>query len=197
MTMCHHSTADFDESWAVIEWFHMTAASRASDVASVDEWLLASKRLVGGHPSWRDGFSTERQAIWLIEESNGVRRAQLRFRVPLRHRTSPSISVLFRDRVIWRLDLVDGVVVKYNPPSAEALGLPAIVRSTHEHRWDDNRDHILGGAPWGQLPNRRPCAVQLRRLPQALPALAANINLTILPENRDFDVPPPTDLFGV
>jgi hypothetical protein len=96
--------------------------------------------------------------------------------------------------MVWRVDLIDGVVIKYNPPSAEALGLPAKIDGSHEHRWDDNRSLIASGGDW-TLPIRRPTKPQLRRLPQALAALADSINLTLGHEQRDFDIPPADSLF--
>ena len=172
----------------------MASPSRSTEVAAVDEFLEASKGLQGPPPIWGSGFAGERHAIWNIQESSGVVRAHLRFRFPVTHRTSPSISVIVRNRMVWRIDLIDGIVIKLNPPSAHALGLPAVITGSHEHRWDDNRPLIAAGGPW-ELPIRRPTHAQLRRLPQALPVIAASIKLDILPDQRDFDVPPASTLF--
>jgi len=172
----------------------MSKAVLEAEAEAVDAFLLDDKRLDGipnWHPSPRPG---ELSATWNIQDSLGIVRAALRFRCPRAARGSPSISLVFREDLIWRIDLVPQHVWKPNPPSAVYLGLPPEVYGSHSHRWYDNRAYVLSHG-FGSLPYRRPLPVAIRRLPQALASLAAEINLSLEHEQRRFDVPPPTDLF--
>jgi hypothetical protein len=131
---------------------------------------------------------------WNIHDSLDIVRATLRFRCPLRARAWPSMSLVFRGNAIWRIDLVAPGAWKPNPAGAAALGLPPHVWGSHSHTWYDNRDHLLSQDQWG-LPYRRPLPVAIRRLPQAIASLAADVNLLLEPDQRGFDVPPQAELF--
>ncbi|HLH49233.1 MAG TPA: hypothetical protein VKV96_07830 [Roseiarcus sp.] len=173
----------------------MVPASRASDVKAVDAFLEeVGKTLQGAPPPWipgRDGI--ELMAIWNIEDSLGIVRAHLRFRVDPQNRSYPSVSLIFRNNSAWRIDLEASTVCKPNPLWAQAVGAPSTVCGSHCHSWPDNRDHILGQELW-ELPCRSPLPPQVRRLPQAVLWLAERVNLTLSPDQRDFDVPPQASL---
>jgi hypothetical protein len=171
------------------------AGSFDADVDDIDAFLADAKTLIGGEPLWRPGgFAGDLHATWGIADSVGVSRGELRFRVSPADRTEPSISVIYRGRPVWRVDIVPPTSWKPNPPDAVGLGLPPRVDGPHEHAWPDNREYVrING--FRRLPNRRPLPA-IRRLPQALAALAARINLTLGPDQRGFDVPPRTDLFN-
>jgi hypothetical protein len=165
------------------------------DIPEIDAYLAEQKTLQGPPPQWQDGTRPgELSATWNIEDSVGIVRAQLRFRCPLHSPQFPSISVVYRGSLITRLDLVSPDECKLNPPGAAALGLPPKVCGPHWHPWPQNRNYV-GSAGFGQLPNREPLPAQVRRLPQALLWLGARINLTIAPDQRNFDVPPQGELF--
>ena len=144
---------------------------------------------------WRDSvWPGEKDAVWHIIDSLDIVRATLRFRCPRLARAWPSVSLVFRGNAIWRIDLVASDTWKPNPAGAAALDLPPKVRGSHSHTWPDNRAHLLRQDQWG-LPYRRPLPVAVRRLPQAIATLAADVNLILEPDQRGFDVPPQTDLF--
>jgi hypothetical protein len=109
-------------------------------------------------------------------------------------RAWPSVTVVSRGNAIWRVDLVAPGVWKPNPAGAATLGLPPEVRGSHSHTWHDNREHLLSQDQWG-LPYRRPLPSAIRRLPQAIASLAAEVNLVLEPYQRGFDVPPQAELF--
>ncbi|MFH5926150.1 hypothetical protein [Roseomonas xinghualingensis] len=132
---------------------------------------------------------------WSIIDGSGVRRSRLQFRYHALRPECPTISLLFQDNLVCRVDFVSPEECKFNPPWARRLGCPATVCGPHEHSWDDNQEHLQRGGPW-ELPCRRPIPPNLRRLNQVLPWLAEKVNLT-LPEGwREFDVAPPSDLFA-
>lgn len=173
----------------------MSNKPSTKDLEEVDEFFAEQKTLQGAPPFWaagtRDG---EYQATWPIEEVSGVSRAHLRFKCPKMHLSAPSISVIFRNQPVYRLDLTDPAICKPNSLLGIKVGLPAEVCGNHAHTWSDNRKHIeING--FGELPLRRPAPEKARRLPQALPWLAGEINLVITPDQRRFDVPTQRQLF--
>jgi hypothetical protein len=165
------------------------------DIAEVDAFLQESKTLQGPPPEWKEGpYAGELSASWSIADSIGIVRAELRFRCPRAGRQFPSISVIYRGNLITRLDLVPPDECKPNPIGAAALGLPPKVCGSHWHSWPANRRYteVVG---FGRMPYREPIQPQVRRLPHALFWLADRINLTIAPDQRDFDVPSQGELF--
>ena len=173
-------------------------ASRDREIDDIEAFLSEEKRLQGPHPAWgRSIYPKELSASWPVEDSLGVVRAEFRFRCPEEDRTTPSMSLLFRQQPIWRIDLGDDALLHLNPPIAERLGLPPTITGPHEHGWPDNAENIRGMTPpdW-RLTVRRPISPQMRRLSQALPWLADRIRLLLEPSQRGFDVPPRSDLFG-
>jgi hypothetical protein len=172
----------------------MPTAIREAEAAEIDAFLAEDKSLEAV-PIWRgSSWPGELTAVWNIRDSLGIGRATLRFRCPRAARAWPSISLIFRGNPLWRIDLVASGVWKPNPPSAVSLGLPSEVRGSHSHTWHDNRAHLLSQDLW-TLPYRRPLPVAIRRLPQAVASLADETKLLLEPEQRQFDVPPQTDLF--
>jgi hypothetical protein len=174
----------------------MANPTREAEVAEVDVFLAETKRLRGPAPEWAQaGWRTTLQAVWVVEDVNGVARAQLRFGCRKAKDTYPTINLIFRNRPIWRIEIEDPPMSHTNPPWAWKLGRPAVVRGSHEHCWEDNRDHVLRIAPDWDIPCRRPLQKQVRRLPQALATFAKLINLEIDSEQRSFDVPPQSEMF--
>lgn len=154
----------------------MPTAISDAEAAEIDEFLAEDKRL-DGIPIWRASpRPRELSAVWNIQDSLGIFRAKLRFRCPRAARAWPSISLIFRNNAIWRIDLVAAEAWKPNPPDAVS------------------RRYLLSQDLWS-LPYRRPLPAQIRRLPQAVASLGREIKLFLEPEQRRFDVPPQTDLF--
>lgn len=173
----------------------MTDAVRRRDVRYVDDFLVMDKRAVAPVPDWiASSWPREMQAVWRIQEASGIERAHLRFRCKSSQRQNPSVSVIFRDQPIWRIDLAPQSETKPNPHWGHRIGVPATVCGAHEHAWPDNRDYVLTSDVWG-LPCRRPLPPRIRRLSQAIPWLAEKLQLELCPGWHEFDVPPQTDLF--
>lgn len=170
-------------------------APSVQDLKEVDEFLAELKTLGDPIPLWTPSTRPgELDATWPVIDRAGLGRATLRFRCLSVDRTRPSVSVIFRDRPIWRVDIVDPRDCKPNPLAAAHLGLPATVCGSHSHGWSDNRE-IVARSGFGRLPVRRPLGARMRRLPQALRWLAQAANLRLTPEQADFDVPPQSALF--
>lgn len=167
------------------------------DIQLVDDFVPVKKFLEGAPPQWTQAPRVhEIQAIWNVLEESGAARAHLRFRLSPASRREPSISVIFRNNPIWRLDIKPDDVCEGNPFGADALGLPPEVCGTHSHTWHGNRGYVLDSTIW-DLPARRKVHAQVRRLPQALAFMAAELNIELTPEQRLFDIPPRRDLFEV
>ena len=175
----------------------MVPAARASDVRAVDAFLAEEKFLQGPYPPWIPGtYADEFMAIWLIEDSLGIARGQLRFSLRPSRIAAPSVSVIFRNNPIWRLDLEEPDVCKTNPLWAEAVRAEPRVCGSHCHEWHDNRQHILAQPIW-ELPCRRAIQPQIKKLQQAIPWLADQIKLTLTPDQRGFGVPSQSHLFQI
>lgn len=166
----------------------------ATDVAAVDQFLSSQKHLYGAPPEFgRSNFQRkgkhEWQASWPIADSLGmVTSAQLRFvarpGIPERH----SVSVIYNGQCVTRLDFAPSDECESNPVWAKDFGLPAVVCGPHMHSWEHNRAHVLVMRLW-ELPCRLPLQPQIRRFAQAFPWLAAEINIMLTPEQRDFSLP--------
>ena len=164
-----------------------------AELDDIDDFLADPKTLSGPHPTWATStYTGELQATWGILNSLGMRVGSLRFTC-WDDRSEPSIIVTFRDKGIWRVDVVDRSVRKPNFHDAESLGLPASICGSHHHGWWDNRAYVERQG-FGALPYRRELP-HVRRLEQALLELADAINLTLDDGQRGFDVPRATDLF--
>jgi hypothetical protein len=165
------------------------------DIAEIDVFMAEPKSLQGPPPVWEDaGRQGELSATWNVADAIGVVRAQLRFRCAKQRRQWPSISLTYRQGLIYRVDLVPPDECKRNPVGGHLLGLPAIVCGVHCHSWPDNREYVQA-AGLGHMPYRRPIHAQVRRLPQAMLWLAQEINLMVDADQRGFDVPPQGGLF--
>jgi hypothetical protein len=166
------------------------------DTSEIDAFLAEPKTLLGPFPEWKKNQARpgEYENTWLIADSLGIVRAQLRFRFSTSNKAFPSVSLIYRTLLIWRIDLVPPDECKFNMLGAAALGLPARVCGSHSHSWPDNRDYVQSQG-FGQMPYRRPIPVQVRKLEQAVLLLATEIGLVVAPEQRGFDVPPQSTLF--
>ncbi len=163
----------------------------------IDEYLGVPKKLADGIPVWeKSSWKNELQAIWLIDEEDGSTRSQLRFKTRVGNRKWPSVSLIFRNDQVCRVDLAPDHIVKRNPPWAIGVGLPAKISGSHIHAWNDNKEHIRSSNVW-EISARRNLKPQISRLPHALAYLADEIKLDLTNEQRQFDIPPQSDLFDL
>jgi hypothetical protein len=173
----------------------MIPATRIADLDAVDAFLLMAKALDGPPPIWRVGsWGGEYTASWNVLDDTGSPVAQLRCTSRQANTSVAAMNLIYRGNPIWRVDVDDPSVCHDNPHNAYLQNLPPIVCGPHEHAWPINRDHLMTQDAW-TLPYRRQVAV--RRLAQALPLLADQINLTLTPEQRTFDGPTRADLFDL
>lgn len=168
----------------------------AEEIAEVDAFLIEKKWLRGeAHPIWtKTGFASEYGAVWPIQDEADIVRAGLKFRISPRRPMFPTINLIFRRRLIWRVDLVPEDEQKANPPWAYNFGLPPVIRGSHGHEWHDNKDHIQESGSWF-LPARRPMPPNIRTLEQLLPWFADSINLELTHGQRGFEVPAQAELY--
>lgn len=171
------------------------AAISNIELQAVDAFLTATKRLEGGPPEWRQAERLDDMtANWNVLDQMDVTSAQLRFRLSRRAREYPSVSLIFRGNSIWRLDLCPPDIMKFNPPWAAELGLPAAFSGSHCHTWADNRHYVSRSGTW-KLAAHRPVEPALRRVEQMLPWFAERVGIQLEAEQRRFDAPPITSLF--
>jgi hypothetical protein len=163
--------------------------AHAFDVQQVDDFLAGDKSLEAAIPLWQKSARPgELEAIWNILDPLGVR-SHLRFRISETEPTLPSVSLIFRRNPIMRLDIEGPSICHSNPPWAATLKLPPEVCGSHFHSWEDNRNHILNTGLW-ELPARRAVEPRLRRVPQMLPWIAAQVGIDLTHDQRSFDLPP-------
>lgn len=172
----------------------MTTLSRLSEVTTVDAFLADAKSLDGPPPVWIDGnWGGFYSAIWNIKDSLGLAVGSLQFRAEKAKRFNVSVSVIYRNRPVWRVDIDHAI--HENPHNAWMMDLKPIIRAPHSHPWPLNRAHLTSQDQW-TLPYARELPASIRRIDQALLALAQDINLTIEPEQRSFEGPRQGDLFS-
>jgi hypothetical protein len=174
----------------------MADAARQAEVSDVDAFLAEAKRVRGPMPDWvSSGWKTDLLAVWVVEDANGIAKAQVRCTCRRSRASYPTINLIYRGRPIWRLEIEDLPISHRNPPWAFKVGLAAVVNGSHEHTWQDNRDHVLGLASDWDIPCRRPLQPQIRRLPQGWVMFANSIGLSLDSAQRDFDIPPQKEMF--
>lgn len=170
----------------------MAVAGRADEVFLVDAFLAQQKFLSGAPPEFGykpRGKDPSWEAAWPIVNSAGIGESgSIRVRYAPASQEPFSISLVFREQSICRLDFVEQSVCHDNPPWGRSKGVPVRVCGPHIHRWDLNRDHVLQQDEW-TIPCRVPLEPQIRRFDQAFPWFADQVNLTLRPDERNFDVP--------
>jgi len=164
-----------------------------AQIAEVSNFLSAPKTLVDEIPEW--GKSTrpnEYEASWPIEMESGLIVAGLRFRIS--GNRQPSISLIYKERPVWRIDFAPAMRCKSNPHNGHQYGLEAEVCGNHEHPWiDANTDYIHKNG-FGELPYRRSLPPQIRNFDQAFFDLADRLKISLSHEQRRFNLPPQGEL---
>lgn len=166
--------------------------SRESDVEAVDRFMGVSKTLIGPAPEFGPTKFSRRGAYencarWALADDLGIASgAELLF--VARPAAEHSISLIWRQRKVFRLDLVSHNECKPNPYFARSLGLPSRVCGPHAHNWEHNRAYILSQDDW-EIPCREPLPPQVRRFDQAWPWLADRLQIVLTSEERKFELP--------
>jgi hypothetical protein len=155
----------------------------------VDAFLAEYKTLDGFFPAWaRRG--PEWTSRWPILNSLGAAEGVLAFTIDGAI-THPTISVLYRSYLVYRLDIVPAGECKPNPLGAFALGLPRQVCGPHTHPWSMNRDWVMAN-DFGELPYRQPITLADPSFIRGLEWAGAELNINISPSQRDIDMPAAT-----
>lgn len=157
------------------------------DILEIDKFLSSQKTLTIEMPIWtRSSRPNEHEARWPIENESGISIAHVIFR--FNNNGQISISLIFRNKPIWRLDIVDENESKPNPPDAHFYDLPSVIVGNHEHQWKDNKEFIrINGL--GKLPYRRPLQPQIRQFRQAMGHFMDEINVETDRNTWQFDLP--------
>lgn len=158
------------------------------DCEDVDNWLVGHKTLTGFLGKWGGHLFNTVQARCGIADINGVESGELCFTVS-RNGTHQSIACVYRDSLIYHLDLVPDTEWKENFHTAAQYGLPPYVKGNHVHLWSDNRDYILKNGFNNRMPLRRPLATPAGDLRDAIHLVADDLNIQIDPGQRDFQMP--------
>ena len=171
------------------------ASEREKEVFEIDRFLAEPKTLIGPLPRWgKSKFfgktEPEMEAKWPIADSLGiVGRGQLRFALRLERRQCPSVPVIYGGKSVLRLDLEEPHVCEPNPHWAQYLiDIPAQVCGSHIHTWAGNRQFILDQEVW-EIPCRLPLNSRIKKLDQAVPWLASQINISLEPDQHGFSLP--------
>jgi len=170
----------------------MARVSRQSDIDVVDRLVAASKALIGPPPEFGPtNFSRhgnyENCASWALADDLGIATgAELIF--VARPRGEHSVSLIWRQRKVCRLDIISYEECESNPYFARDMNLPHRVCGPHFHAWEHNRAPILAQDEW-ELPCRAPLPPQIRRFAQAWPWLADRVNIVLTSEERMFELP--------
>jgi len=170
----------------------MGAAGRAEDVALVDAFLAQAKFLSGPAPEFGykpRGKDPSWEANWPLVNSAGIGESgSIRVRYAPSSQEPFSILLEFRERCVCRIDFDKETVCHDNPPWAQGMGVPVRVCGPHIHTWPLNREHVLRQDKW-LIQCRVPLPPQIRRFDQAFPWFADQVNVTLRPDERNFDLP--------
>ncbi len=176
----------------------MPTANRISDIDQVDAFLARPKTLLEAQPAWIQGSRpSEMQIIWNVEDDVGIVSGHLRFVLPKANMASPSISLIWRNYPICRVDIEDDGECHPNPPDASLLGLEAEICGSHVHSWLLNRNYVLNTPHTWDIPYRCKTPPQVRRLNQAFPWLADQVNIKLRPHQHIVELPPQDDLLDL
>ena len=161
----------------------------------VDAFIAGYKTLDGFLPAeWRQLRGWDWENRWGVLDVQGRQLGELVFSINA-SLTSPTISAIYRKKLIYRVDIVPMDEEKHNDYGAKALGLPAIVRGPHTHPWPENRKFVeLNG--FGEIPYRKPVDIIDVQFIRALEVVANDLNIHIEPRQRECEPPKQTGLFA-
>lgn len=160
----------------------------------VDEFIAEYKTLAGFLPEWSQVRGWDWSTRWGVENAVGVQQAELAFSIDYALK-KPTIVMIYRKCLIYRVDIVPETECKNNDFGAMALGLPSLVCGPHVHSWCDNRGFVEQNG-FGQLPFRKPAAVADTRFIRALEVIAEDLNINITPAQRQCEPPRQAALFA-
>lgn len=163
-------------------------------IEEIDAFIAGYKTLAGYLPDWSQQHGWDWESRWGILDVNEVQQAELVFTINAAL-TRPSISAIFRKKLIYRVDIVPLDEIKPNDFGALAVGLPAQVQGPHTHPWAEHRDFIRANG-FGELPFRKPVDIPDTYFIRALEVAAADLNIHVEPRQRECEPPKQAALFA-
>lgn len=167
----------------------------AEELSTVDAFMASQDKILdGSQPEWafNPGYG-DYQLSWPIKDG-GRTRSKLKFRIPSDDPEYPSISIIFRNKMVTRIDRVRKSECEPNPPYAHRYGLPARVCGTHVHKWHHNRLHVERSGIW-ELPAREPLTDNITSVKQMFFWLCDHANV-IIPHDERVLILPNLGFFG-
>lgn len=160
----------------------------AAAVEEVDSYVARYKTLRGYLHSWSNLYSRQWQARWGIIDEGGIENGELCFTITrdMRHQT---IACIFRQHLIYRLDIAPITECKPNHHTAWKLNLPYEVCGSHVHGWLENREYVIENG-FIAMPFRRAIDGLVETLSDGLGWVANDLNIHVAPDQRDFPMPP-------
>lgn len=158
----------------------------------IDAFLSSYKTLAGLMPAWVDYFDRDWQVRWGVEDIHGIQRGELCITCDAEQRKW-SISALYQQKLIYRLDVVPLGECKPNPFGALAVGLPARVCGPHTHPWTPNRGYVLVNG-FNRLPYRAEIPGEVGSITAALAWAAQDLNIQVDAQQRLCETPPQSRL---
>lgn len=163
-----------------------------ADCDEVDAFVGSYKTLAGLMPAWIDFYDRDWQVRWGIEDAFGIQRGELCMTCDA-EQTRWSISAIFRQKLIYRLDVVPMAECKSNPYGALAQGLSARVCGPHAHPWVENRPFVSANG-FGRLPYRREIDGSVSSITASLAWVAQDLNIQVDAQQRLCEMPPQSRL---
>jgi hypothetical protein len=153
----------------------------------VDAYIASYKTLDGLMPDWRDHHGRDFQVRWGIRDAADIEQSELCITSD-RKAEHISFVALYRQKMIYRLDLVPTDERHDNPFGAAALKLPNFVTGPHVHGWVECREYVrLNG--FGSLPYRGQIAGLVETITDGLAWVAQDLNIHASPEQRVCHLP--------
>jgi hypothetical protein len=158
-------------------------------VEEVDAFIASYKTLAGFMPEWQQSHGWNWSTRWGVIDHLDVQQAELVFEINA-GLTRPTISALYRKRLIYRVDIVPHSECKWNDYGALQLGLEPRVCGPHTHPWPENRQFVAYNG-FGELPYRKVVEVADTSFIRALEVASGDLNIHVTPAQRVGCEPPP------
>lgn len=163
-------------------------------IEEIDSFIAAYKTLDGFLPEFKQRYGWDWETRWGILDAHGRQQAELVFTLNAAL-TRPSITALFRKKLIYRVDIVPMDERKPNDWGAISVGLPSYVQGPHTHPWPEHREFVRQNG-FGHLPFRKPVDIVDVQFIRALEVASADLNIHVEPGQRDCEPPKQAALFA-
>ena len=155
----------------------------------IDAFLAIVKWLRGYMPEWTPGSRRNQMvSYWpVMEEGRDESRAYLVFSIYGSAQDQPSVSPIYRNWEVCRVDVKPKNDRDFNPEYALRFGLPKAVFGTHIHLWEHNREYVLNELSpdrW-RIPNKMPISQSARKVRHILPCICNHCGIYLNSGQRD------------